>query len=165
MAGPLTIQRYPRGLLDALQMRGTGDAPHALSELLVGTFDTTQLYLADKLINAQHVNMGVASGFTASNIVVPSGEIWLGVFAGAILNSGVGVTGNCTLMIRRTPIGLAALPLGQGMPFVASQVTPIPAPQFAGLIMLPGDAIGNYGWQIAGAPTLTLSADYYRLTF
>jgi len=82
MAGPLTIQRVPRGLLHALGMKGTGDLPHNLAETLFSSFDATQLYLQDNARTA-YGNTGNITAFqtfftsTTANMTVPAGELWL----------------------------------------------------------------------------------------
>lgn len=80
MAGLLTIQRIPRGLLHALGMKGTGDLPKEISPTLFAAFDSTPLYYQDNARSILDVSTavaaaGVISGGTLSQ--VPAGEQWL----------------------------------------------------------------------------------------
>ena len=80
MAGPLTIQRVPRGLLHALAMKGTGDLPTELAPSIVGTYDVTTLYLGDNLrslSSATSQPLTVDAFYSAPALQVPAGEIWL----------------------------------------------------------------------------------------
>lgn len=165
MAGPQTIQRFPRGLLDALQMKGTGDAPGALAAELTATFDATQLYLLDRLTSVRVATSAMSNGFSASTIVVPATELWLLVAVSGIVNAGVGMTGTTTIAVRRASLLVPATALGEGLTFAASTVPLLSTSQARGLILTPGDALGTYSWNLAGAPTMDILADYYRLTF
>lgn len=79
MAGQLTIQRAPRGLLDLLSLKGSGRAPTELAENITGVIDLTQVYLQDRLITANFSTaaVGAVGDFTAVNSAVPPGELWV----------------------------------------------------------------------------------------
>jgi hypothetical protein len=49
MAGPQDIQRLPKGLIDLVGMRATGQTPSQLAQLVAGEIDLKQEYLLDRL--------------------------------------------------------------------------------------------------------------------
>lgn len=57
MAGPLDIQRLPRGLVDVFGLKATGDAPHLLSDSVIAQASFKDEYLVDR--------QSVATGSTA----------------------------------------------------------------------------------------------------
>lgn len=65
MAGPLTIQRFPKGLLGLLGSQVGGDTPAELAPAAVAVLDILQFYGSDLRQNAQ-VNVGnlAVGGFT-----------------------------------------------------------------------------------------------------
>jgi len=74
MAGPLTIQRVPRGMLDWLDMKGTGQLPAELADQLRATIDSTYCYLIDKLYyqnGAQGRNTSGNTQYPALHTVPP----------------------------------------------------------------------------------------------
>lgn len=81
MAGPLTIQRYPRGLLDLLGSKSSGENPTDLVPAVQGTIDLSYMYQFEKveLVNATTnvVNLTGAWGVTGTAFTVPAGELWL----------------------------------------------------------------------------------------
>lgn len=79
MAGPLTIQRFPRGLLDLLSLKGTGQAPTDLAAEIRGVIDLTQVYLQDRLVTGLFSTAAVnaVGDISATNSNVPSGELWV----------------------------------------------------------------------------------------
>jgi hypothetical protein len=78
VAGELTIQRAPRGLLHALAMKGSGRTPDSLTSELVPTFDATVLYFGDNVRSASGTSAAInLVGTFSANLAVPTGEIWL----------------------------------------------------------------------------------------
>jgi len=80
MAGPQSIQRYPRGLIDLLGMRATGDTPQELAQSVIGNLELLEFYLADRLIPNASVGaapMNAVGDFAIAGLTVPSREIWL----------------------------------------------------------------------------------------
>lgn len=78
MAGPLTIQRVPRGLLHALNMKGMGQLPSELAGQIVGIFDCTDLYLGDNIRSASGgITLSSDAWATSGQLTVPAGEMWL----------------------------------------------------------------------------------------
>lgn len=49
MAGPLDIQRFPKGLIDVLGMKATGDTPNQLGQQTTPTVGVDWLYTFDRL--------------------------------------------------------------------------------------------------------------------
>lgn len=80
MAGPQAIQRYPRGLIDLLGMRATGDTPHLLDNSVGGSLEMLEFYLADRLVpNAAQASAAVTvvGDLPISGLIVPARELWL----------------------------------------------------------------------------------------
>lgn len=79
MAGAFTIQRVPRGLLYALAMKGLGQTPTELAGAILGTFDTTALYLGDALRSKTDTSpiFNTDSNNDFTGFIVPAGEIWI----------------------------------------------------------------------------------------
>ncbi len=78
MAGPQDIQRYPRGLIDLLGMRATGDTPHQLSQQTTGILELTDYYLNDRLeaVTSSPSAVIAGTGITNFQLVVPAREMW-----------------------------------------------------------------------------------------
>lgn len=79
MAGPQDIQRYPRGLIDLLGMRATGDTPHQLGASTNAVLEMLDFYLNDRLeFNTQTLSAAPAAlgNFQFPNTVVPQGQMW-----------------------------------------------------------------------------------------
>lgn len=81
MATPLTIQRYPRGLLDLLGSKSNGDNPTVLAQAVAPVIDVTALYQFDlvesRSATTNAANLCGAYGVTGTHLTVPAGELWL----------------------------------------------------------------------------------------
>lgn len=81
MAGPLTIQRYPRGLLDLLGSKSSGNNPTDLVPMVQGIIDLSYMYQFDKVevvsATTNVVNLTGAWGVTGTGATVPAGQLWL----------------------------------------------------------------------------------------
>lgn len=80
MAGAQDIQRYPRGLIDLLGMRATGETPHKLGQDVSGVLELLELYLNDRMIPNASASAAVVSAVGDLNITgltVPDRELWL----------------------------------------------------------------------------------------
>lgn len=81
MADPLTIQRYPRGLLDLLGSKSNGQNPVQLAQVVAPVIDVSALYQFDlveqRAATTNAANLPGAWGVTGSNLTVPAGELWL----------------------------------------------------------------------------------------
>lgn len=62
MAGPMDIQRVPRGLVDLFGLKSTGDSPHVLSQQMQGGVDFLDAYLLDRVSTVQGVPAPNAPG-------------------------------------------------------------------------------------------------------
>lgn len=74
----LGINRAPLGLLELLGLKGTGDTPRSLSDVLSGVLNMDQYYLAplrgSSTANTSTIN---STGAWAMTTPVPAGELWL----------------------------------------------------------------------------------------
>lgn len=80
MAGPQDIQRYPRGLIDLLGMRATGDTPHKLAPEISGGIEMLELYVNDRMIpnaSAGAAPVAALGNYQIPGLVVPDRELWL----------------------------------------------------------------------------------------
>jgi hypothetical protein len=82
VAGPLSIQRLPKGLLDWLGMKGSGETPTQLAATVAAVNDIGELYLLDRLGQANSATIaiptvGTFQGTASGNTVVPDLTIWL----------------------------------------------------------------------------------------
>ena len=80
MAGPQDIQRYPKGLIDLLGMRATGDTPHQLASSTSASIDLLDYYLADRcevFETPTAIALPGLGGISFLNAVVPAGQTWL----------------------------------------------------------------------------------------
>lgn len=178
MAGPLTIQRVPRGLLHALGMKGTGEFPHELTGNLFASFDSTVLYLNDlqrtQFQTTSNINTaGVFQG--ATSIQVPTGELWLMTNVScycSVLAAGntnwkcqagyVRKTAFSAVFEALTPMTPAAV-TGDSIT-VGTQLHPgdlVLAPNDSIAVMIHASATATF----AANTSFTLIADYYRLEF
>jgi hypothetical protein len=166
MAGPLTIQRFPKGLIEILGMRATGDTPNALAQQIAGNLDLLDSYLIDRC-RVQSITTGVAlpaAGFVTmgSNSGPSSGFIWFvydisvafaAVAAAATLQSHVGVSRTANVSTNLPGMGTGLLAAGQA----ASVGIHFERP----LIMRPGDLISINTAIYTGAPAVTPSGSMF----
>lgn len=171
MAGPLTIQRYPRGLLDLLGSKSSGDNPTELAPTVAGIIDLGYMYQFDKVegrtATTNVVNLNGAWGVTGPTLVVPAGEVWLlhNASANANANLAAGESYTINVAIYRSQWSQWQLSPNQGS---GSGITARPAVgwQFDRPELLrPSDTFGIYCSNItAGATQFTVSAYITRLT-
>lgn len=77
MAGPMDIQRVPRGLVDLFGLKATGDAPHTLDQGISASVDFKDEYMADRqqVVTATPTIAGAGqTDFVGS--AVPFDELW-----------------------------------------------------------------------------------------
>jgi hypothetical protein len=79
MAGPQDIQRVPRGLIDLLGMRATGQTPAQLDATVNGQIELLEFYLNERFVIAtQTGSIVISPGLTGFNsLTVPNGQLWL----------------------------------------------------------------------------------------
>lgn len=178
MAGPKTIQRFPKALLDWLGMKASsGSTPSELSDELVSVIDAGELYLAERLFSVQGIcanlgvgNVGVGVAQAPFNTLVPAGEAWLvtdiGIYcnlipAAATAEISVGILPNASISVLHTPFRTPTLVAGAA---VAS--SPIigyhyPRP----MLMVAGEQVAfSCTKSVAGGWNPILLARGYRLT-
>jgi len=166
MAGPLTIQRFPKGLIEILGMRATGDTPAQLAQDVSGDLDLLDFYLLDRcrdlsittgvaIASAGFTTMGTASGPGAGFIwLVYSISVQFGaVAAAATLQSQVGIS--------RSANSLVGLP-GMDTPLLVAGASAQVAVYFEKpLIMRPGDLVAIQTTILTGAPAVTPAGRMY----
>jgi len=160
MAGPQDIQRYPRGLIDLLGMRATGDTPHQLGQNISGSLELLELYLNDRLIPNASAAAGVIAAVGDLNIAgltVPARELWLVFEASLSSTTTAGATGFTATMgvLRNRGSGNVYSawipPVTVGALAQASSGIKFSRPA----ILLPGDLMNVRTVAITGAPAAT----------
>jgi hypothetical protein len=103
VAGPFTIQRLPKGLLDFLSMKGSGQTPTELESALRSVIDTTPLYLADRqaslITNTGNIVADGTQAFASTVGTVPNGEVWMPI-AASMSRATAGLTAGNTFEIQ-----------------------------------------------------------------
>jgi len=159
MAGVTTIQRYPKGLLDFLGMKGTGDAAHEIAQQLVPTLEQTDFYLQDRL-TYQLMTPGIAipgvgmQSFALS--AVPDGFIRLIVdLSMRIPTVAAGASVRCHLVAFRGTGSTYAVALTEALNVGANESNVAGVHYQRPLIMLPGQGLGVQTTVYVGAPATT----------
>jgi hypothetical protein len=156
MAGPQDIQRFPRGLIDLLGMRATGETPHQLGPSTVGQIELTDMYLLDRCRTFQ-ISTGVlaATGNTLfPGTSVPNGEQWFVYELSYQIPTIAAATAIQTNLCVYRSQASTNLPLALG----PAQTVPASTGTAWGihfekpLIMTAGQSLGVYVSQITGAP-------------
>lgn len=170
MAGPLTIQRVPRGLLHALAMKGTGDLPTELAPAVVAMYDVTALYLGDNIRNttlATSQPITADAWYSAPGLGPQPGEIWLPINVTVQSGGSVGDTGSAMLgYIRKFTNGVLLLHTNKLAYTPTVDLVGGVSIGLGNLVLYPGDAVGiiaTDGSAWSGAKNPTITVDYYRL--
>lgn len=174
MAGPLTIQRLPWGLSDALAMRGTGDLPHELAQSLVASIDASYLYLGDQRATASSGTATTSPGtigffVCGAACTVPANEIWVLLnYTGQTPALAAGTTMEYMLGYKRSATNGVQMFQGTSAVVTAGNAY-LMGYQFDpwSLILYPSDQVGLAvkSVTLGTAPTPTLTLDFYRLRF
>lgn len=167
MAGPLTIQRVPRGLLDFLGLRGSGQLPSELAPSIYGMVDTTVLYALPTLrwVNSQNAAANT-SWLKYCTQTVPSTEMWVVCSCWATATTGAATTIQAVRPALRRAAG------GAFDNYIdALQQTPIAINSdvrygwtfpYGQLVMSAGDTIGLALQGIAGGVSaVSFGVEYY----
>jgi hypothetical protein len=168
MAGPQDIQRFPKGLIDLLGMRATGDTPNQLGQLTQPMLSIKDEYLLDRcqirtwdfgaVITVQGntilANSGPGPGFQWYVYGI-SGALGGTIAAAATLQLGLGINrgpvlGNAILLPGCVSGVLAT---GSNFYFANQSVPP--------LIMRPGDSLSMNVAVVTGAPGVQPSGRIY----
>lgn len=164
MAGAQDIQRYPRGLIDLLGMRATGDTPHQLAQEQTGIVDCTDYYTNDRMQTrngATSIAINATGTFAFVNVAPSAGEMWL--VYGAVVNVGA--------LAAATALGLTPVVSRSNTTFPIPWADPQRIPALEGLmwgrtferpiIVRPGDNFSINCWQITGVPGVSPSCTVY----
>lgn len=167
----MTIQRVPRGLLDFLGMKGTGDLPHEVAGELRTSIDLFELYgIEMRRRTATTGWAAVAVGWQTDNLgnlTVPPGEIWLVSNVSLAITTGVGGAFKGLVAYRRKLNAATYFYLQQQQLTLAANdfgVTGVNL-DWRTLVLTPGDDLGIYcTLATAVVNTPTMYVDYMRLT-
>lgn len=172
MAGLGTVQRIPRGFLEMLSMKGTGQLPSELNPNLQAVVDARDLYLAD-VFDSFTCNTNVAAvtgrfdSATVGRITVPSGELWL-LQQMSVTSTDMAAGESYTLRLCLSRANFSTLELSPEQASASGVNSRIglgwrletPA------ILRPADTWGIFITQVtAGAHAFTCNLSYSRLTF
>lgn len=168
MAGPLTIQRVPRGMLDFLGLRGAGELPSQLAGALVGTLEVGPLYALELSRTISSLQTTVAAGFVqgpSNATAVPSGELWVVTNLSVEIGNGITTAFTGALGFKRAQdnAGPARIVLPNVNVPVSSTLNFGHQAAFGTIILLPGDAIGLRVNTTGVSSTAFFSIDYFRM--
>lgn len=157
MAGPQDIQRYPRGLIDLLGMRATGETPHKLAQDVAGTLELLELYLNDRMVpnaSASAAPPAAIGSITVPGLTVPDRELWLvfelTFYTGAIAPATTyAFTGG---VLRNRGSGNVFNALLPSLTVAASSAGYVGAKFDRPVLMLPGNVVAAQVTTITGLP-------------
>ena len=162
---PTTIQRYPRGLVGALDIKDRS-TPSAIDDRLSLVFDTTEFYL-HSLTQTFQSNAGspIAIGTPGGGIgpiTVPERQLWLLRLASVNLETAVAETMVRAILLYRPEGTTASVRVAMGVGGAAGgagdRVCAVWQPSYP-LLLRPGSTItGQLASQNAGAITGVVSA-------
>lgn len=165
MAGPLTIQRFPKGLLGLLDMKGSGQTPPDLSSIVQPQIDVSALYMADARRSlGGGAGPNVLLGFAFNNgSKVPEGEMWVVNNITVTVTTGGAVTGEYAAGYQDN--GSNSFVVSPYMTVPISQTVVGIGVQFApwSLVLMPGYKVGIWGKNLTGLTTSQIWVDYYRV--
>lgn len=165
MAGPFDVQRVPRGLLDALNMRGGGQTPKMLAQELAGSFELRELYAQDNRIQVDALGGAPAAGFnTSGTATVPAGELWVVTHLGVFVSNGVGVSITLAPAYQVNATSAFSRTVGAYTTIGASVIVQVGQQfGFGELVLLPGMQAGYFAHSITGVPTtIGIKLDAHR---
>jgi hypothetical protein len=159
MAGPQDIQRYPRGLIDLLGMRATGETPHSLGQQTIGTLDLVDLYMADRCelySVATSAPTTVVGGQAFPLAQVPDGQVWF------LYDATLRCTATAAATLLQQNLAVFRQQGSLTLPLAISGTMRVPALEGGTvgvhfekpLVMLPGHALGVWTSAITGAPAV-----------
>lgn len=163
MAGPQDIQRYPRGLIDLLGMRATGETPHKLAQENSGTLEMLEFYLNDRMVpNAAAAAAPPAAigSVQIPGLVVPDRELWLVsemtfYIAAIAVATALKFTGG---VLRNRGSGNVFSALVPSITVPAQEAGYVGVKFDRPVLMLPGNVVAAQVTQITGLPGQPISA-------
>lgn len=166
MAGPQDIQRYPRGLIDLLGMRATGETPSKLSQENHGTLEMLEFYLNDRMTpnaSASAAPPAAIGNIPITGLTVPDRELWLvfelTTYIAAIAGgTAVKFTGG-VLRNRGSGNVFTALTLPVSVP--AGEAGYVGTKFTRPVLMTPGNVVAAQVTGITGLPGQPISAAIY----
>jgi hypothetical protein len=166
VAGPFTIQRVPRGVLELLGLRGSGDLPHEMAQEIRATLDIGPFYGFDLLKTPSQLTASVANGWNIAH-TVPPGELWVPTNISAEFSSGVGAAAFLCLGYKRLQDNTGPnRSFGQSVTLGASAIAQMGVSfNFGQLILASGDTVGARASGVAATVSSFVVIDYYKLLF
>jgi len=164
---PIDILKFPRGLFGLLGLQAGGVSQKALSDVVVGVVDQTQMYTINDYENLVGAVAAPATGLNlfavaGVNLIVPPGECWY--IHGFTVQGTVPPAGSINLAASVRPGGTAGGGiLEQPMQsFVANDVYAIPG-NFSGRIIPSGWGFSANIASLVGAVTVNCNLFFTRL--
>lgn len=160
MAGPQDIQRYPRGLIDLLGMKSTGDTPHQLQQQIGGEIDMLDWYLNDRL-EVLSTTIAVApaalGNFQFQNSTVPQGEMWavydVAVNCGGVVAAAASIIFAPVIFRNQSLVGNAVIAGPQSTAATGQNILAGARYEKPNLV-LPGQSFGVQVQGITGVPAV-----------
>jgi len=166
MAGPQDIQRVPRGLIDLLGMRATGQTPAQLGNDIRGSLELLEFYLNERFRVLQGNSSNIVSPAISvvAGSTVPQGQLWL--LYQISLSSGLSAAGQGAILtggVLRNPSGINPyFALTDPFTWGAVQAVGVGANFSRPIIMQPGDQLAiRCSAIITAAPALPVTVDAY----
>jgi hypothetical protein len=165
MAGPQDIQRYPKGLIDLLGMRATGDTPHQLAQQTSPDIDMLDFYLADRgeVLEATTPAVVALGNQSFVGARVPSGQMWL-IYELSFIVPPIAAasTLDASLVLYRNSTANAfAIALGPRVTLAASTGGCDGIHFEKPLVLMPDQSIGLRASILTGAPASTPILDMW----
>lgn len=158
MAGPLTIQRFPTGLLDLLGMQASGDTPRELAPEVRSTLDVYKFFASGRLEQATSGGVALTAGipgvYQFSGTNVPTSQIWLveSVVITTTLVAPAATTWRLVPAIYRgSALPTYFFPIGPAGTYAANERPLLGASYTTPLLLLPGDGVGVFVEASTGA--------------
>lgn len=156
------INRVPAGLLGFLGIKNGGEAPKQLSNVLLPTWDTTQLYFNSNAEQRADV-LAIAGLGSQAFFTVPNGESWIVLQSSAATGTlGAGVTIELQLQTTDSAglVTIATCPMSGARTAGQRCAVNQPSPVYLG----PGATWGINCTQLAAGPVnVTLATRFVRL--
>jgi hypothetical protein len=175
MAGPQDIQRLPKGLVDLLGMRATGDTAHYFSNEVAGSLDLLDMYLLDRHTAWSSNPAAAAGAVTIYPLSIlpdrpPPGELWLVYEASLVMGViAAASTLDVAFVVSRTSQtgAVATSYLTPMLKLVASTGGMVTGTYTKPVILQPGDVLGVQVFTVTGVPGIIPKVNmlYARLAY